>query len=194
MKTLLKTALTLSMPLLLLGAAGCGDDADRDGDRNELSDNVDIAADSLRDDASVNKDEEFVEDLMEMNAKTVALLKAGTTMGTDAQLKKDARTMLTDHEALATRLRGIASSKGFEMDDLGDEDSTTDAADNKRGAGWDDDWADDMVDRHQKMINRLEDYSDDTKDAELLGFINDARPKLASHLSMAEALAKRLDD
>ena len=42
-------------------------------------------------------------------------------------------------------------------------------------------------------MERLDDYADDTKDAEITAFINEARPKLAAHRSMSEALHKRLE-
>ena len=187
MNILFRAGIVLAIPFFLVS---CGDDADH----SEVSDNVDAMVDSLRDDRAADKDEEFVEDVLEENTKAVAWLKAGSSMGTDAQLKKNAASMLADHEALGAKLRGIASSKAFDMDDLDDEDSTADATNDKRGADWDDDWADKMVSLHQKMMERLDDYADDTKDADIAAFINEARPRLAGHLEMSEALADRLKD
>jgi predicted outer membrane protein len=189
MNTLSKAGLLLSLPLALL-AGGCGDGGGHKGDKDTA------VLTTTNTPAAMNngKDEEFVEDMLEDNANAMAWLRAGTRMGTDAQLKNGAAAMLTDHEELDRRFRDLAAVKSYQLDDMNRADSAIDAADDKRGAGWDDDWADKMKDIHEKMTNRLTNYSDDVRDADLKALINEVLPKMNNHLAMSRALNERTRD
>jgi predicted outer membrane protein len=188
MNILQRVCIFLSLPLALLPAVGCGDGNGHKDDRDT------VAAAAAEAGIYNEKDEEFVEDMLGDNAKAMAWLKAGAAMGTDAQLKKDAATMLTDHETMDRRFRELAATKSYRLDDVDKDDSTTDAADDRRGAGWDDDWAGKMKDLHEKMTGRMTDYSDDARDADLRALINEMMPGMNRRLTMSRALDERIRD
>lgn len=188
MKVLSTVILALACPFLF-SATGCNEDR---ADRTGAVERIDVALDNVQAGVVEMGDEEFVEDLLEQNVQLTAILYDGTKMSTDEGLKKVAQRMLADHEALGSRLRQLANAKSFQTDNVSESDSSMQRSNNLRGHDWDVEWTDVIIDRHQKMLNRIDDYSDDTKDTEILSFINDARLKLAKHLVAAEAMSTRL--
>ena len=139
---------------------------------------------------TTNKDADFVADVIKANAMELKMLAAGKTMGTDKQLRDNAKKMESDHKKLATTMMNYASDNGIAIDTSGTDH---DMADDKKGKEWDEDWAEKMVDEHQKTIDKFEDAKDDVRDSTLKNIITGTLPTLRAHLSMSKALKEKLD-
>lgn len=166
--------------------ASCGD-----GNGENTGDQVQAAADSVQDALNGDQDKRFVLDAIELNTKELAWLQAGKQNGTDAEVKKHAEHMMADHEKLGADMQAYASSKAIEMPNV---DVANEVNNNKdKGRDWDKEWADKMVDDHEKTINRFENASGSVKDPELKTMIDNALPTLRSHLEMARTLKAKFD-
>ena len=176
---------------LLLASCGSGDGDSSTTDSSTLVEDISAAADSAGEALKGNPDQKFIEDVVEMNTKEVAWLKAGIANGTDKDVKAHAKMMLTDHEKMGAEVLAYATSKSLEVPNV----DTAGVVDNneKKGRDWDKKWADKMVDDHEKVINRFEDAQDDVKDPEMEGMITKTLPTLRSHLEMAKTLKEKFN-
>lgn len=137
------------------------------------------------------RDEDFVTDVIEDNAEEIAWLRMGSANGTDAELRTHAEHMLADHQKMDTDMRKFAMTKNISLnkvDTIGKVD-----IDDPKGKEWDEEWAEEMVEMHEKTIKRFERAQDRVKDAELKTTITNTLPTLRSHLDMAKKLEERLD-
>lgn len=176
---------------LVLASCGSGDGDGRKDDTMSVGDRIEAGADSVQAALQGDVDQRFVKDAVEMNTKELAWINAGMAMGTDAELKRHAKMMMTDHEALGAAVKDYATAKGMEMPNV----DTTGTADinEKKGRDWDKKWASEMVDEHEKAIRRFERAEQDVKDESLHTLVAGALPKLRSHLDMMKGLKDKLD-
>lgn len=176
---------------LLLASCGSGENETNTTDSSTMVEDISAAADSAGDALRGNPDQNFIKDIVELNTKEIAWLKAGMSMGTDKDVKAHSKMMLADHEKMATEVTAYAASKSLEVpnvDTAGEVDINE-----KKGADWDKKWADKMVEDHEKVINRFEDAEDDVKDAELKAMISKTLPTLRSHLEMAKTVKEKFN-
>jgi putative membrane protein len=137
------------------------------------------------------REREFVDDAIEDNNEELAWLNAAVKRGTDAELKTHAQHMLADHEKMNTDLRALANTKRVEVEEL---DTTVIVLDinEDNPAEWDAEWADEMADKHRRLIRRFERAANFVNDPELKGLVNESLPKLRAHLDMSTKLDDRL--
>lgn len=136
-------------------------------------------------------DQEFVTDVLKANAEEIVWMNAALNKGTDAELRSHARMMLADHKKTGKDFTEYASKMNYKMPQL----DTANAVNigKKVGKDWDEEWAEDMVDAHQKLIGKFEDKQDDVQDPELVILLDKTLAVLRTHLDMAKQLEKRLD-
>lgn len=185
-KIALLFALGIALPF-----ASCSDHNDvNDHDNNDTT----IVGTNGHDNPAVNdRDEDFIEDAIEANAKEMAWLKQGIDLGTDAELKTHAQHMMTDHEQMDKDLKAYATKKNISLADVDMDSYDRINLDEKKGPDWDEEWADEIVDMHEKTIKKFERNQDKVADAELKDMITKALPTLRSHLEMATKLEDKLD-
>jgi putative membrane protein len=164
---------------------------DNDTDDNTLRDTVNIGDANRSDNRSLDREEDFVLDVLEANAEEIAWLKEGTRKGTHPEIKSQAQQMITEHEKLNQDLRGYAKKKNFRLDNI----DTTKTAKLNEDAGneWDEEWADEIGDRHRMMIRTFERAQTRVQDAELRDMISKTLPSMRSHLDKTEQLETKLD-
>lgn len=157
-----------------------------------MANNAQNAMNNMTDDKNDSADDaEFVRDIAKSNDMELHMLAQGRTMGTDAELKSNAKKMEADHKKLAQQVKEYAASKNITLD-TADMDHDMDKND-KKGADWDKKWADDMVDEHEKDIKKFEDEQDDVLDPALKDMITNTLPILRSHLDMSKKLQEKLN-
>src|SRR5690606_16888927 len=132
----------------------------------------------------------FVTDVIKENKKEIAWLNAGIKYGNSAELKSDARSMLKDHETMGKEMMDYANQKSYSVGEV-DTVNVVDIND-KSGKDWDRAWADKMVDAHQKLVDKFEDFQDKAQDAELKNKVTNTIPTLRAHLDMARQLKDKL--
>ena len=145
-----------------------------------------------REAAVTGRESNFVDDVIEENNEEIAWLNAAIKSGADAELKSNAQHMLADHEKMDTDLKAFAKKKGIEIEEA---DTTVIILDiNENDAkDWDKEWADEMADKHRKLVRRFERAENFANDAELKVLISSSLPTLRAHLDMATKLEERLD-
>ena len=138
------------------------------------------------------RQEDFVTDVLDMNAEEIAWLNAGINKGMDSELKSQAKKMLADHETLRNELKDYAQKNNIVIPDT-DTSKVVNLADNS-GSDWDEEWADEVGDDHEQLINRFERAERRIKDdATLRNIITKTLPVLQSHLDVSRQLEKKLN-
>lgn len=140
--------------------------------------------------ASSNKDADFVNDVVTSNAKEMAWLQAGIDNGSK-DVKNDAKMMMKDHKDLADKMKDYASKKNISLP--ADQDYSKDVdMGNKKGKDWDKAWADKMVDEHQKTIDKFQKAQNDVTDPDLKTIVTNTLPTLQKHLDMCKQLQGKM--
>ena len=135
------------------------------------------------------QEKDFVEEVVEENTYEMHMLQLGMSEGTDAELKEHARHMLADHEKMDTDMRAYARKYNIKLTGV---TPNTKKINEKAGAEWDADWADEIADMHRKMVRDFEKAQGLASEPELRNMIIAAIPTLKSHLEMANSLRTRL--
>ena len=177
---------------LAFTSASCTNDQTAD---NNLRDTSNIGSANRTDNtdrsASLTREENFVSDVIEANAEELSLLREGLNKGTDPELKSQAKEMITGHEKLDKDMRAYASKNNFLLDGV---DTTRMVNINKTsGNDWDEEWADEVGDRHRALIRKFDRAQNRIQDSELKDMINQALPSMRSHLDKTEKLENKLD-
>jgi putative membrane protein len=138
------------------------------------------------------RERDFVDDVIEDNNDEIAWLNAAIKSGTDAELKSQAQQMLTDHEKMHSDMKAFAAKHAIEIEEV---DTTAVILDINEDdpADWDEEWSDEMADKHRRLIRRFERAENYVDDAELKALVTGALPTLRSHLDMATKLEEKLD-
>lgn len=185
--SLLAAALCLST----FAMYSCNNDGKGDHDMNDSTEVTDADMRLDNNNGMSERDQDFVTDVLEENAKEMAWLRAGMNMGTDAQLKADAQHMMTDHEKMDKDMKAYAAKKNIDLSNL-DTTVTVDLNESK-GNDWDEEWADEMEDKHEALVKKFEKAENKVHDAELKTMITSTLPTLRSHLDMARKLDDKLE-
>src|SRR3954470_11096600 len=108
------------------------------------------------------------------NTGEIELGKLGQTKATNAEVKAFAKEMVTDHtkmlaegKALGTKLNATPDTTSDDVHDLMGhaKDETKDLTDKAKGADWDKNYMDKMVDDHQKVLEKLQDAAKSNTDS-----------------------------
>lgn len=170
----------------MMVAASCNDHT-----QNKVTDNIDTVTTKVEDkiadvkeDYKEKKDADFVSDVIKANTRELHLLKLATQKGTNKMVKSHAKMMIPDHESMGRDMNTYAMNKGIKTD-VDSSDMKSDFDDKKAGADWDKDWADKMVDEHQKLVSKFQDAENNVADPELKKMITETIPTLQKHLNMS---------
>lgn len=135
------------------------------------------------------------------NTGEIALGKLAETKATNADVKAFARMMVTDHtkmlsetKSLVNKLKVTADTTADDVKDQmkGGQDALTDLTGKAKGADWDKDYIDKMVDGHQKVLGELQDAAKNTTDPELTKALEATTAKVQAHLTKAQDIQSRL--
>lgn len=111
----------------------------------------------------------------------------------DADIKKFAERMITDHGKVNNELKALAAKKNVELP-TGLDDDHQDALDALRAAqpaDRDASYVDAMIDDHEAAVDLFEDQSEDTADKDLQDLATKTLPVLREHLKMIQAIDDR---
>ena len=154
-----------------------------------LADKIENATDNLGNRMDKDDDADFVQDAVKANNMELHMLAEGKTMGTNAELKSAAGKMEADHKKLGKKLSDYAAKKSIVIDTADHHDMDNNDA---KGAAWDKEWADDMVEDHEKDIKKFEEAQNEVEDAELKTIITETLPSLREHLESAKKQQAKL--
>jgi putative membrane protein len=136
------------------------------------------------------------------NAGEIALGKLASTKATNAKVKEFGREMVKDHtemmsdmHSLMGKVNGTVDSTWNDAKDLADHgrDELKDLTDKAKGADWDKDYIDKMVDDHQKVLDKLQDAAKSTTDSTVSASLAKATAKVQEHLTKAQSIKAGLE-
>jgi putative membrane protein len=156
----MKRTCFLSMLLAAAVTTACGRDADHNQAANQPATPAGGAAVGTSGDASrdvPNADRDFVREITSANMAEMQMAKLALQRASDSNVKKFAQMMVTDHTRAGEKLSAVVSRHNLAARAGGDaEKDPAKAFADKRGADFDREYADTMVDAHQEMLDKLE--------------------------------------
>ena len=179
--------------LLLIGSAlsfaACnsnGDQASKTSDNGQPG-KIDSSSTGATNHNDVdNSDASFLSEAAYGGMKEVEGGKIAQQKGTAKEIKDLGSMMVTDHSAMNEKVKALAAKKNIQLPTAVAKDDL-DKLNSKSGADFDKDYANDMVDDHEKDIKKFEDEANNGKDPDIKALANEALPKLRHHLEMAKA-------
>jgi len=146
----------LSMLLAAAVTTACAGDADHNrANQPAAGAAVGTSGDTARDVSSGDRD--FVREVTSANTAEMQMANLALQRAADSDVKKFAQMMVTDHTQAGTKMRALASQHNLAIPAAGDgEKNPAEAFADKRGADFDREYADTMVDAHQDMVDKLE--------------------------------------
>jgi putative membrane protein len=141
---------------------------------------------------------DFATKVAKADATEIAVSKAAAAKSTNAEVKKYANMLVTDHTATTKALKAwaakttVALPADAELVDQGkvDDIANADAKDQK---AFNDKYLDSAIDAHEDAINAFNDYATNGAEPDLKAFAVATLPKLQAHLEAAKALRDKLN-
>ena len=122
----------------------------------------------------------------------VELGKLALQKSTNADVKKFAQMMVTDHTKANDELKSLAAKKNVTLPtDLGSHKSTLDDLNGKTGADFDKAYVEAMVDDHETDVALFEDNTDNS-DPDIKAFATKTLPTLKSHLETIKGIQSKV--
>jgi putative membrane protein len=195
----------ISLPKMLAIASLClavscnsSDQADDNDGQGDVTTNHDVKGDSSMTDTtrtatsgmgnditSAMSDTGFISKNIMDNMMEIQMSKVGRDKGTDAQVKKIAGQMVTDHTQMLNDLKAIAPKKGASTHVGHTMDmSSMPALGNASGKEFDKLWTSQMLTMHETKLAELQNFMNTTQDADLKALATKAMPKIKMHRDM----------
>lgn len=158
---------------------------------NSVANTVSNAANAI----AGTTDEEFLEEAALGGMAEVELGKLASTKAANAEVKKFAQMMVTDHSKANEELKALAEKKGITLPKELDSShkATLDQLRTKAGAEFDEDYVADMVDDHEKDVAAFEDKAKNAKDPDIKAFAEKTVPVLRKHLDAIKAIQAKME-
>ena len=133
-----------------------------------------------------DKDKDFIQTAAKDGMMEVEMGKMGQKQAKNAEVKKFATRMVTDHSKANTQLKALAKKKGVTLD------TAAHKMDKMDDATFDKDYMDQMVKDHEKDVKEFEEIAKDGSDADVKAWANKTLPTLKKHLEMAKEIQGKL--
>jgi putative membrane protein len=131
------------------------------------------------------------------NAGEIALGKLASTKATNAKVREFGQEMVKDHTQMMKDAHALMSKVNAGVDSTWDDakdlagagaDKLKELTDKAKGADWDKNYIDFMVDGHQKVLGKLQDAAKATTDTTVSAGLAKATAKVQEHLTKAQSI------
>lgn len=186
-----KGFLIAALPVLLLA---CNNQQQNKVDKNLNDDALLVENAKVEASSSNNAEPQSVEDFVKEAAigglMEVELGRYVEQNAANARVKNFGSMMVRDHSKANDELKSIASQKNIQLPASMDEKHMNSVNDlkKKKGAELDKDYMSDMVDDHEKDVDKFRKQSEDGKDPEIKAFAAKTLPVLQTHLDSAKSI------
>ncbi|MGE5419376.1 MAG: DUF4142 domain-containing protein [Chloroflexota bacterium] len=186
-----KGFLIAALPVLLLA---CNNQQQNKVDKNLNDDALLVENAKVEASSSNNAEPQSVEDFVKEAAigglMEVELGRYVEQNAANARVKNFGSMMVRDHSKANDELKSIASQKNIQLPASMDEKHMNSVNDlkKKKGAELDKDYMSDMVDDHEKDVDKFRKQSEDGKDPEIKAFATKTLPVLQTHLDSAKSI------
>jgi putative membrane protein len=140
-----------------------------------------ITSDSTNDANVAMTDNDFISKNITDNSMELELSRVGRDKGTDAQVKKAAQQMITDHTQMLVELKTLASKKQVTVPAANTKMSGMLGLPDAKGKEFDQAWASQMLTMHEAKIRELQNVLNQTQDADIKALATKALPKIKMH-------------
>lgn len=137
-----------------------------------------------------DKDKEFMQKAAEDNMLEIQLGKLAAEKASSKNVKDYAQMLVTQHEQANEELKQLAGNKEVMLPDSLKEEGQNklNKLKDKKAKEFDKAYISEMVDEHQKDINKFENEGQKTEDTELKAWIDKTLPHLKHHLETAKQI------
>jgi len=134
-------------------------------------------------------DEDFIREAASGGMLEVELGRYAQQNAQNPRVKQYGAMMVRDHSKANEELRGIASGKNVTISDIEDSHrrKMTDLQE-KSGQDFDEAYMKEMVDDHEKDVDKFKKVAEDGKDPDLKAFAAKTLPVLLMHLDSAKSI------
>ena len=188
-KTYYILAIAASLALVSCNESRRDDDSNLNEERNEA------AAESNTDrfEGKKQRDADFVYEIVGASYGEIKLAELANQRSRTAEVKQIAQKLLTDHTASLNELKTLAQAKAISIP-VEEADASKRKLENmaeEEGSDFDQEWVQEMIDLHEKDIDKFEDRLKQTDDPELKSFIIKTIPVLKTHHENLQRLASK---
>jgi putative membrane protein len=157
---------------------------------NSVSNSVSNAASSMMTDTP----EAFMKHAAEGGMEEVELGKAASTRAQNPEVKKFAQMMVADHGKANEELMALAKKKNITLPtDPGSKKADVDKMNGLKGADFDREYVDMMVDDHEADVTDFERQANNGSDPDVKAFAAKTLPVLKKHLEAIKAIQAKLN-
>lgn len=160
-----------------------------------VRDNRDLHGKTVADTKLPRSDRRFFNQAARLGEKEVTLSRIAAERATNPQVRAFASEMVTAHTAANKELAALIRQKGARIDDQDRAIEQRELAkkwSDKKGADFDEDYLEAIIDAHQDTIDVLENGAD-SKDADIAAYASKLLPTVKAHLAHAEKLEAQVD-
>lgn len=131
----------------------------------------------------------------------IQLGKLAEQKATSAEVKAYGREMVTDHTKMLSGDKALAKKLNAQPDTTADDakdlinhghDAGKELTDKAKGADWDKNYMDKMVDDHQAVLGKLQDAAKNNTDADVTKALASATAMVQEHLTKAQAIRAKM--
>ena len=187
-----KLFLGAAVVTMSLGAVSC---KDKPKDTEEVAEEANEETFENADNDSLEDDSDYLVFAAETDLKEIELGKLAQTKGVHAETKAFGKMMEEMHTKSLGELKTAAAAKNITIPTAITEDGQKawDGLNKKEGHDFDEAYADDMVDGHEKAIDKISKAADKAKDPDIKTWAAKLLPNLKSHLEQAKTLEATVD-
>jgi len=137
--------------------------------------------------------EDFMEAAAQGGMAEVELSKIALQKSQNAEIKKFAQMMVTDHTKAGTELKALAATKKITLPtDLGSHQDDLDDLKGAETTNFDREYVDTMVSNHESTVAAFQEQADKSADAEVKAFAAKTLPTLKMHLEMIKGIQAKM--
>lgn len=197
MKTTIFKLLLMAIPLIMMS---CGGRQNRTGDTSNKDTTMAIdttnknAALVNNTEAASNKDEDFIKDAVSGGLMEVELGRYAQQNAKNPRVRNFGAMMVRDHSKVNDELKTLLTQKNIAVPPTMDDkhhDKMTDIQ-KKTGVDFDKDYMSEMVDDHEKDVDKFKKFAEKGTDAELKSFAGKTLPILLMHQDSAKKIKDAL--
>src|SRR6187402_3362663 len=177
-KHFLKDLLFMVAMVSLTGFAACDNKPD---DAKEAAEETN---EQVMDDRKSEKDAQFLVEAADINLMEVHMGKMAAEKATMPEVKDFGKKMEADHQKSYDELATLASSKNITVPGTASDETMKmhEKFADKSGYDFDRAFMDEMVDGHEKAINKFEKAADNCEDTDIKAWASNTLPGLRAHL------------
>lgn len=181
-------ALFFSIALISCNNQGTRDNQNDNGDSVEMNENAHNDGMSGTDDNNENRDAEFLEEAAYGGLMEVEMGKYAQQNAQSARVKNFAAMMVKDHSKANDELKALAAKKNITLPTTLDDKHMEKVNDlkEKRGAEFDKEYMQEMVDDHDKDVDKFKRQAENGDDADIKAFAAKTLPVLLTHQDSAK--------